>query len=284
MTQRTPLPKPARPHGRHDPSRRAARQRAGLWFVLPAFLAYLLLAVLPALATVGLSFMTWDGAGRPAFAAFGNYARLLADDAFQAALGRTLALALTGGASAAGGLALALLLWPGARGAEVVRAALVVPALLSPAVVGAIWGGLLGTGSDGAPFPAILLAAAWSSLGLCAVVLLAGLQDVDPERLAAARAEGLPRAQGLRLIALPHAAPHLAMTAAAAAIAALGGFGLPWTMMGGAPDEPAVLATYAVEVALLEGDQGRGAAVGVVLAALALLVGGAALRLRGRLA
>lgn len=75
---------------RPPPSRLQARQRAGLWFVLPALAVYLLFFGLPFAATLWLSFTEWNGVGVPDFTGAVNYLRLVRDPAMWAALGNNM--------------------------------------------------------------------------------------------------------------------------------------------------------------------------------------------------
>ena len=68
-------------------SRRGSqRQKAGFWFVLPAFLFYVAFFAYPFLSTVYLSMTEWNGVGDPTFTGLTNYVRLVQDGAMWSAL------------------------------------------------------------------------------------------------------------------------------------------------------------------------------------------------------
>ena len=58
------------------------RQRAGLWFVLPAVLFTLLLFAIPLVMTVWMSLYDWPLIGTKSFQGFENYVTLVKDEQF----------------------------------------------------------------------------------------------------------------------------------------------------------------------------------------------------------
>jgi raffinose/stachyose/melibiose transport system permease protein len=287
-------------------SRTAARQMAGLWFVLPALVIYFMFFGLPFLATIGLSFTDWNGLGWPDFTGLANYARLAADGSMWSALSNNLIWVVLGTAvPVIVGLILAVMLWSDARGSVAYRTIFFLPVILSPVVIGVIWGwiynplfGLLNTGlreiglgrwamgwlgeSETALY-AVLLTAIWSYFGFCIVVLFAGLQKVNPELVEAARIDGASASQRFRHVIVPQIAPVLTMVIVYTVIGGFNAFDMVWVMTQGGPNNASeVIATYTYEVAFRGNEYGYGATLSMVMSVVALLAAWATMVLRRR--
>lgn len=309
----TTTPRTKAPHARsagaknrRRRSRTAAREMAGLWFVLPALVIYLMFFGLPFLATVGLSFTDWNGIGWPDFTGVANYVRLAVDGAMWSALTNNLIWVVLGTAvPVIVGLILAVMLWSDARGSVAYRTIFFLPVILSPVVIGVIWGwiynplfGLLNTGlrevglgawamgwlgeSETALY-AVLLTAIWSYFGFCIVVLFAGLQKVNPELVEAARIDGASATQRFRHVIVPQIAPVLTMVIVYTVIGGFNAFDMVWVMTQGGPNNASeVIATYTYEVAFRGNDYGYGATLSMVMSVVALLAAWATMVLRRR--
>lgn len=285
-------------------SRIAARQRAGFWFVLPAFLVYLLFFGVPFIATIWLSFTEWNGVGQPAFTGVENYLRLSGDSAMWAALGNNVIWVVIGTVVPVFiGLIIAVLLWSDARGSMTYRTIYFLPVVLSPVVIGIIWGwiynplfGLLNTGlraiglgnlaigwlgeSETALY-AVLVTAIWSYLGFCIVVLFAGLQKVDPELVGAARIDGANARQRFRHVIVPQIRPVLTMVIVYTVIGGFNVFDVVWVMTNGGPNNASeVIATYTYEIAFRGNEYGYGATLSMVMSVLSLFAAWITMRMR----
>ncbi len=285
-------------------TRIAARQRAGFWFVLPAFAVYLVFFGLPFLATVWLSFTEWNGVGWPDFNSASNYTRLAADGAMWAALGNNLIWVILGTAVPIFiGLVISVMLWSDARGSITYRTIYFLPVVLSPVVIGIIWGwiynplfGLLNTGlrqvglgrwaigwlgETETALYAVLVTAIWSYLGFCIVVLFAGLQKVDPELVAAARIDGANARQRFRHVIVPQIRPVLTMVIVYTVIGGFNVFDVIWVMTSGGPNNATeVIASYTYEVAFKGNEYGYGATLSMVMSVLSLIAAWITMRLR----
>jgi len=284
------------------------RERAGLWFVLPALVVYMLFFGLPFLATLWLSFTDWGGVGWPDWTGVANYDRLARDGAMWHALGNNLIWVVLGTAiPVLVGLVLAVMLWSDARGSVAYRTVFFLPVILSPVVIGVIWGwiynplfGLLNTGlrgiglgawaigwlgEPGTALYAVLVTAIWSYFGFCIVVLFAGLQKVDPELVDAARVDGAGPVQRFRSVIVPQIAPVLTMVTVYTVIGGFNAFDMVWVMTQGGPNNASeVIATYTYEVAFRGNEYGYGATLSMVMSVVALLAAWATMRLRARIA
>ena len=279
---------------------------AGLWFVLPALVIYMMFFGLPFVATVWLSVTDWNGLGWPTFTGLANYARLAVDGAMWSALANNLIWVVLGTAvPVIVGLILAVMLWSDARGSVAYRTIFFLPVILSPVVIGVIWGwiynplfGLLNTGLRGVGLGrwamgwlgesetalyAVLLTAIWSYFGFCIVVLFDGLQKVTPELVEAARIDGASAPHRFRHVIVPQIAPVLTMVIVYTVIGGFNAFDMVWVMTQGGPNNASeVIATYTYEVAFRGNDYGYGATLSMVMSVVALLAAWATMVLRRR--
>ena len=285
-------------------SRKQRRQRAGFWFVLPAFLMYCTFFAYPFLATVWLSFTQWNGIGTAAFTGLANYVRLIHDPAMWSALSNNLIWAAIGTATPIFiGLFLAVILWSGARGSIVYRTIYFLPMVLSSVVVGVIWGwiynplfGVLNSvlrgiglgdwamgwlGEKETALYAILITAIWSYLGFCVVVLYSGLQKVDGELVDAARIDGANVVQRFRNVIIPQIRPVLTMIVVYTVIGGFNVFDVVWVMTKGGPNGASdVIATYTYVTAFKNSEYGYGATLSMVMTFVALGAAWLTMRLR----
>ena len=152
-------------------------------------------------------------------------------------------------------LALAILLNAQQRGKGVLRAAYFVPVVISPVVVGLIWSwvmtrqnGVVNELLRGVGLPApgwlldpslamlvIILVGVWINLGFFTMILLAGLQSIDPNLYEAATLDGATVWNQVRQITLPLLRPTTMVVVILAAINGFQAFDYIWTLTGGGP-------------------------------------------------
>jgi ABC-type sugar transport system permease subunit len=154
------------------------------------------------------------------------------------------------------GLALALLMHGAIRGRALIRVAALLPWAVPTVVAALVWRFMFDSGgiisgtlrSTGLVDPAfeplvdplwawvpIVLADVWKTTPFVAVLLLAGLQTIDPALDDAARIDGAGAARRLVTITLPLLAPALIVAAAFRLLDALRLFDLPYVLTGGGP-------------------------------------------------
>jgi raffinose/stachyose/melibiose transport system permease protein len=130
---------------------------------------------------------------------------------------------------------------------------------------------------------AILLAATWFSIGFFFVILLAGLQNVDPELIDAARIDGANAIQQLLNVVIPQLAHVITVVTVLALIGGLKVFDIIWTMTRGGPGNATeVIGTLTYKKAFIESTVGYGASLSMVMALLALSSSLLLLRIRRR--
>lgn len=186
---------------------------------IPAF-AHLFLVWIPALASIGLSFTSWNGIGgleNIKVVGLQNYQNLPAYPPFWPALTHNVIwLAVFLMVATPIGIFFAVLLDKDLRGTRFYQSALYLPVVLSLAIIGFIWelmyapergfiNNVLGTTEQGNLIDwlgdrdlnlwAVLIAASWRHIGYIMVLYLAGLKSVDPALREAAAMDGASERQ-----------------------------------------------------------------------------------------
>jgi ABC-type sugar transport system permease subunit len=244
--------------------------------------------------------MPWRG--RP-FVGAGNYLEIVATPRFWSASAHTgMFVIVTLAIELAAGLLLALALDRVTRGRGLVRTAVLLPWAVPTVVVALIWrfmfespGGLASMVAGGLGFAPLtwfadpraawiplILADAWKTTPFVAILLLAGLQQIDRSLYEAAAVDGASAWRQFRHVTLPLLKPALLAAALFRSLDAFRVFDLVYVMTGGGPGtatEPVALYTFATLLQNL--DFGRGAALSMIVFMTAFLVALAAIRLFG---
>jgi ABC-type sugar transport system permease subunit len=240
--------------------------------------------------------------GRP-FVGAANYIAVAADARFWSALGHTaFFVAATLVIELAAGLLLAMALDRVARFRGFVRTAVLLPWAVPTVVVALVWrfmfespGGLASALAGGFRFAPetwfadpvaawipLILADAWKTTPFVAILLLAGLQQIDRSLYEAADVDGANAWRQFLHITLPLLAPAMLVAALFRSLDAFRVFDLVYVMTGGGPGtstEPIALLTFATLLQNLE--FGLGAALSMIVFAIAFLVSLAAIGLFG---
>jgi ABC-type sugar transport system permease subunit len=256
----------------HD-ERRLAR-----WFVAPA-LAFIVLGSLVPIAATG-----WDALhghdlrlpwqGRP-FVGVSNFVEAAADPRFRSALLHTVIFAMiTVPLELALGLGLALMMHTAIRGRPLIRLAILLPWAI-PTVIGAlVWRfmfdaragvitaalqtiGAVGESFDWFAHPLaawvpIGAADIWKTTPFVAILLLAGLQTIDPALHQAARMDGAGNVRRFATITLPLLRPALVVAAAFRMLDALRLFDVAYVTTGGGPGTSTETLSLYAFVALMQ--------------------------------
>lgn len=267
-------------------------RRVAWLFVLPALACIALVGLVPLGWTVLESLhqhdlrMPW--LGHP-FVGLANYATVARDGRFWNALGHTAFFTVvTIGLEVVLGLMLALAMNRAFRWRGAVRAAVLLPWAI-PTVVAALlarfmfespWGVidtlLVRGGIVGEPvvwladprlaWVPLILADVWKTTPFVALLLLAGLQNIDPALYEAAAIDGASEWTQLRRITLPLLAPALLVALIFRTLDAFRVFDLVYVLTGGGPGtstEP--VALYAFTTLLQNLEFGYGATLSVVI-------------------
>ncbi|XVV05717.1 carbohydrate ABC transporter permease [Actinosynnema sp. CA-248983] len=191
------------------------------------------------------------------FVGMDNYVRILEDDRFRSAIGRTFLLAAgqTAGAILIG-FALALLLEGHARSLWFVRSAVFLPVVAATAVIGEIWrllyypapegfinnilsfvglGPLTFLDSPDSALWSVMAVGIWKGAPYDMVLILAGLAGIDRQQYEAAEIDGASTWQRIRYVTLPALRPVVTILLTLAAIRGLRTFTEVYVLTGGGP-------------------------------------------------
>ncbi len=277
---------------------RLRRVNAGYLFVAPAVLLILLLAVYPTLSVFQMSLHATDrSTGATSLVGLQNYATLLNDPVFRQAFQQTLFFSAV---SSAGHVILGLLIALAMNAAlnrrfvNICRSVILLPWALSPivvAIVAKLWAYPLtspvpklfkpfGLFQDFAPLAdpstamwSISIVNIWQFTPFYMLMILAGLQTLDPELLDAAKVDGASAIQRIRYVTIPHIREVLLTLALFDLVTTAAYFDLIWvTTQGGPVRSTEVLATYTYRIAFYNMNWNLASAAGVILLLLSIAI------------
>ena len=283
--------------GRHSPEDwRSAETRAAWLFMAPALVIVAVVAVVPIAWTAWESFhlhdlrMPW--LGRP-FIGLANYREALGDPRFAEASAHTaIFVVLTVSLELVCGMALALALNQSRPGRGMLRAAAILPWALPTVVVALLWrfafegphdvaslammrlrivdGPVLWFAGAVTAWVPIVTADVWRMTPFVALLLLAGLQQIDPALYEAARMDGAGRWRQFRAITLPLLVPALLVATLFRALDAIRVFDLVFVLTAGGPGtatEPLSLFAFSAMMRHLRFGYGSGVSMMMFIAA-----------------
>ena len=263
-----------------------------LLLLSPAAVLFALLTIYPLGRGLILSFFMTDyGFEGAKFIGVENYQYLLSDSFFQRATWNTIAFTLMATISeVALGLMLALMVNRRFPGRWLIIPTLIAPFVLSTMVVTAIWrawfhydfgflNNLLRAVSL-APVEwlfnpdlamiSLVLVDLWQTAPLTFLILLAGLQSIQPETYEAARMDGASPSQILFTITLPLLIPHLLLAALLRSIDSFKIFDKVYALTGGGPGQATeTLSMYVYRLGFKFFDVGLASTAAVVMIVVA---------------
>ena len=244
-------------------------RRFALLAILPGALFVGLLVLPPILAAFGLSLFRVE-LGRDAntpFIGLRNFERLVSDQNFLATIPRTIVFAIgTTALTLPLALATALVINRGFRGAGVLGVVLLMPWAVAPVVTGLYWnfifngnfglatGVAMMLGLTERPIPWLqdtgtavmiaVVATAWRSVPLAAILLLAALKTIPRALYRAGQMDGATGVRLFRYITLPGIKNTLLVVAILQVILSLQVFDLLYLLTGGGPGRETTVANY----------------------------------------
>jgi ABC-type sugar transport system permease subunit len=225
-------------------------------FLLPNMAIFGIFTIYPAINGLNISRFSSSNGRTFTYVGTGNYERILSDDEFWEIVRNTVVFAVAFVVlSAVVGVALAVLVDQQRRGRTFFRAVYFVPVLISPVVVGLVWNwmlerqdGLVNTflgwfGVSEIPWlvdntlamVAVIGVGVWMQVGFYMLILLAGLQSIDPSLYEAARMDGASRWRQFVHITLPLLQPSILVVMVLATIHGFQAFDFIYTLTGGGP-------------------------------------------------
>lgn len=290
---------------------RNARQRA--WKrrlpMLPAVIVLVVLTQIPFLVTIGISMFRWNimYPQDTRFDWFHNYAVVLADPRMRAAMVNTIELVVGGVALALlSGTILALLLNRKFRGRGVARTLLITPFLIMPMASSLMWKhliynpeyGLINGTLDwiwqlfGQPFGptidfvsrypmlSVIVALVWTWTPFMMLIMLAGLQSQDTDAIEAALVDGASPVQRFRYLTMPHLRPYFELCIVMGTIYLLNTFDQVFAITQGGPGTATTNLPYEIYLTQFRKyDYGEGAAAGVIVVIISIIIANFGLKL-----
>lgn len=295
----------------------AAKRRKAPWvpylpYLIPGALAFCLIIGYPLVMNVYVSLFKWKGGLAPMrWYGLGNYADLLADEAFWTSFRNSISMIVAMViVPTLIGLLLAAVLFDylgrrfGSRVASVLRATYYLPQILPVAVAGVVWNWILNA-QDGAvnviltnlgvtdppdwlgnpvlAMPSVMLVLIWVQIGYPVVIFMAALQRVDPELYEAAELDGANWWARLRAITLPQIRPETFVVTLTCTVAALKVFAPVYVLTRGGPEGTTLVPSYYSFLNFFDKSKvGYGAAVATVLTLVIIAVASVILMLQAR--
>jgi len=193
------------------------------------------------------------------------------------------------------GLGIALLLNHRFRGRNLIRGVVLLPWMLTPVVIGFIWSWILNDvygvanyvllkagiinspvrwlSTVGLAMNVIVAIDIWRETPFVAIVILAGLQVISPDVVAAAKVDGANTWQRFLYITLPYLKPAIMIALLMRTMIALRFFDIIYVMTKGGPaGSTEVLATYTYKMAFIHFNTGLSSAVATVIFLLSLII------------
>ncbi|WP_318307054.1 carbohydrate ABC transporter permease [Amycolatopsis solani] len=285
-----------------DPRRRGSiargRRRLGIAYATPMAVLVAVFFVVPLGLMLWMSVNHWPLVGASAPNGVENFAAL-SDPLFLRAVGFTLKYtAVTTVVLGLVAFGLALLVQHDRPGSGFVRTVFFLPSAVGLASTSLLFYGLFTTdssalnqvlgflglgrvdwlGSGGSALGSTVAMITWRFAGFYMLILMTGLQSIDPELYEAARIDGANRRQILWRVTLPLLRPTLALAMVLSLTGSLLAFDQFFILTGGRHDTATVVIDIYRE-AFLSQDLGRAAAVSVATLAVLIVLNFAQLRL-----
>ncbi|WP_303926389.1 carbohydrate ABC transporter permease [Subdoligranulum variabile] len=190
-------------------------------FVLPTLAAFIIGFIWPFIWGIGLSFCKFTTVKNVEFVGLDNYFKLWQDDTFIHAFFFTTAFTIVSTVLInVLGFTLALLLTRHVRGTNIFRTVYFMPNLIGGVVLGYIWQTLLNglltvlekpliTLDATYGFWGIVILMCWQQIGYMMIIYIAGLQNVPPDLIEAARIDGATSRQVLTRVKIPMVMPSI---------------------------------------------------------------------------
>lgn len=225
------------------------------WFIAPAATVYVVLFMLPTLASLWFSLTRWD-LTTAHFIGMDNYRQFFKEPFLVQGLVNTLIYALlTSGVKTVLGLLLAVYLTGNVFAQGFMRNVVFFPVMVSTIGVGFTFSSLmhptrgainLALGAVGIAGPgwltnadlalySIIFVDVWKGIGIATMIFIAGLASISPEYYEAARIDGGSRSQQFWRITVPLVRPATITVITLSLIGGLRSFDIIWAMTRGGP-------------------------------------------------
>lgn len=274
---------------------RGTRWWVGWLFVVPALAFYVVFVLRPVALTAQYSLYRWDGIGPSTWVGLANYGRVFTDpDLYDSLVNAFKLIVFFSGIPVVLGLAIAATIRRIAesRLALVARTVIFLPQVIPLVAAGIAWSWLLSStgvvnqllsllglgeatrawlGDFSTALPAVGMIGAWVLLGLCTLLLLAGMSKIDPALYEAARLDGAGAWREFVSITVPSLRQEIAVCVTVTVIAALASFDIVYISTQGGPGNATMVPGLQIYyLAFSERDVGMASALAMVLMVLVI--------------
>jgi len=267
----------------------------GWSFLLPNFIGFAVLTLVPIVILFYLAFTSWNVFGAAPWVGAANFKRLIHDDSFYTALKNTIYytvfhIPLTLVAA----LLLALLLNRKLRGVAFFRTVAFFPYITSIVAAAYVWNVLFSpeygpinallklvgvthgpgwTVSASWSMPAVIIVGTWREMGYYMLIFLAGLQTIPAQLYEAARVDGANAWHRFWAVTVPGLRPTTFFVTVMLTIGSFKVFDVILLLTNGGPGQSTlVLSQYIYQKGFVENQFGYASTVSVVLFAICFLV------------
>ena len=263
-------------------------------FLLPAFIVYSIIVMIPILVSIYYSALEWNGIGKKTFVGLSNYVKLLGDEVFRQAFWNNIIYIIIVMVLQLGfGFIIAVLLTYLKKGRGFIQTVYYIPSVITVIAISQLFTGFysyepLGLfnifrkllGMEPIAFlseykivlPAVASVEGWQYIGIYMIIFYSALVSVSPDILEAARIDGASELQILVKIRIPAIANVIMLSCILSLVGALRGFAAPMNMTKGGPNHRSeILATYMYKKAFTSRDYGYGSAIAVIIVILSIL-------------
>ncbi|WP_347702102.1 sugar ABC transporter permease [Nonomuraea sp. B12E4] len=271
------------------------RGLVGWLFIIPALAFYAVFVLRPVALTFQYSLYEWDGIGPSTWAGVANYGKVFTDpDLFDSLINAFELIVFFSAIPVVLGLAIAATIRRVAesRLALVARTVLFLPQVIPLVAAGIAWSWLLAStgvinqllsliglgrvtrawlGDFATALPAVGMIGAWVLLGLCTLLLLAGMSKIDPALYEAARLDGAGPWREFVSITVPSLRQEIAVCVTVTVIAALASFDIIYISTQGGPGNTTMVPGLQIfYLAFSEREVGTASALAMVLMLLVI--------------
>lgn len=263
-------------------------------FLLPAFIVYSVIVMVPILVSIYYSCLDWNGIGKKTFVGFNNYIKLFGDSVFIQAFGNNIIYIVIVMVLQLGfGFIIAVLLTYLKKGRGFIQTVYYIPSVITVIAISQLFTGFYSYEPLGlfnifrkmlgmepiaflSDYKTVLWAVAsvegWQYIGIYMIIFYSALVSVSPDILEAARIDGATELQILVKIRIPAIANVIMLSCILSLVGALRGFAAPMNMTKGGPNHRSeILATYMYKKAFTSRDYGYGSAIAVIIVILSII-------------
>ena len=263
-------------------------------FLLPAFIVYSVIVMVPILVSIYYSCLDWNGIGKKTFVGFNNYIKLFGDSVFRQAFGNNIIYIVIVMVLQLGfGFSIAVLLTYLKKGRGFIQTVYYIPSVITVIAISQLFTGFYSYEPLGlfnifrkmlgmepiaflSEYKTVLWAVAsvegWQYIGIYMIIFYSALVSVSPDILEAARIDGATELQILVKIRIPAIANVIMLSCILSLVGALRGFAAPMNMTKGGPNHRSeILATYMYKKAFTSRDYGYGSTIAVIIVILSII-------------